>query len=109
MSIKIDKLKQEQEIDILDIFLMGVDYGQLTMEQERQSEETFDSFLGHFYSEKLMMPMAPVERRRVHSEKWFKAKEKGLLNFQNLFISLKGKTKFKMICSNYKNDKGEKL
>lgn len=88
------------EIDIWEIFRMGVDYGQLIMEQERQGEGMFDAFMGTVFDEKYAMPMAQTQTRQVHSEKWFEAKEKSFDNFQKLYARLKGNDKFKVSVPN---------
>lgn len=85
------------EIDIWEIFRMGVDYGQLIMEQERQGEGMFDAFMGTVFDKKFAMPMAQTQTRQVHSEKWFETKEKSLKKFEDLYKSLKGKDKFEII------------
>jgi len=48
-SIQINSCKTSMKIDLFEIFCMGVDYGQLLMEEERQSEGMFDAFLGKIY------------------------------------------------------------
>ena len=88
------------EIDIWEIFRMGVDYGQLIMEQERQGEGMFDAFMGVVFDKKYAMPMAQTQTRQAHSEKWFEAKEKSLENFQKLYAKLKGNDKFKVVVPN---------
>jgi len=88
------------EIDVWEIFRMGVDYGQLIMEQERQGEGMFDAFMGTVFDNKFAMPMAPTQTRKVHSEKWFEAKEKSLENFQKLYAKLKGNDKFRVSVPN---------
>ena len=87
---------QTVEIDIWEIFLMGVDYGQLIMEQERQGEGMFDAVMGTVFDKKFSMPMAQTQTRQVHSEKWFESKEKSLEIFQKLYSRLKGNDKFKV-------------
>ena len=85
------------EINLFDIFCLGVDYGQLLMEEERMTERNFDGFLGKAYDDKYAMPMQPIQTRQVHSEKWFEAKRKSFPKFQELLLNLKGKFNFKII------------
>ena len=79
------------KIDIVDIFSLGVDYGQLLMEEERESEGMFDAFLGKAFDDKYSMPMAQTQTRQVHSKKWFKAKRKSQKEFFEIIKALKGK------------------
>lgn len=44
------------EVDLMELFKMGVDYGQLLMEQERDSEDFVDAFQGFLIDEKYSMP-----------------------------------------------------
>jgi len=90
------KGKNEIEINLFDIFSYGVDFGQLLMEKERINEEWFDAFLGTVFDNKFSMPMAQTQTRQVHSENWFDAKKKSLVEFQNLIIKLKGNYKIKI-------------
>lgn len=64
-----------------ECFKLGIDYGQLLMEEERESEEGFDAFIGHCIGKKYNAPSHPVERRQCHSEKWFEAKRKSKSRF----------------------------
>ena len=60
--------------DLWNIFYWGVDYGQLLMEEERESEEISDAMVCAHASRKYCIPSVPLRRRQVHSEKWFEAK-----------------------------------
>lgn len=66
---------------LFDIFSWGIDYGQLTMEEEREQEELADAFQGVIIDAKYSMPSQPVLRRQVHTEKWFNAKRKSITKF----------------------------
>lgn len=79
------------EIDIFDVFCMGVDYGQLLMEQERDNEDLFDAFQGHLISRKYSMPSQPAPRRQPHSENWRKAKKESYLKFMELMVKVRTK------------------
>ena len=73
-----------------EIFLWGVDYGQLTMEEEREQEEWADAFQGVIIDKKYSMPSQPAPRRQLHSEKWFNAKRESLKKFQKFLIESYG-------------------
>ena len=66
------------KIDIFDIFCMGIGYGQLLMEEERDSEDFLDAFQGKIISDKYSTPSAIAPRRQPHSEKWRAAKRQSL-------------------------------
>lgn len=67
-----------------NIFSWGADYGQLKMEEERDNEDLFHSFLGYEHSQKTAMPLNGVKRREPHSEKWRNAKRKSFEDFKKL-------------------------
>ena len=73
-------------VDIFDIFCMGVDYGQLLMEEERDSEDLADAFQGAIISDKYSMPSAIAPRRQPHSEEWRAAKKASFAKFKALLI-----------------------
>lgn len=75
-------------IDLFSIFLMGVDYGQLLAEQERDSEDLADAFQGHIINQKYAMPSQVAPRRQPHSEAWREAKRKSFKDFQELLVSV---------------------
>ncbi|MFV0501703.1 MAG: hypothetical protein ACK5MH_08965 [Bacteroidales bacterium] len=79
------------KIDIFDIFCMGVDYGQLLMEQERDSEDWADAFQGCIISDKYSMPSQIAPRRQPHSDKWREAK----LNSYKKFLDIIAQSKMK--------------
>ena len=66
---------------LFDIFSWGIDYGQLTMEEEREQEELADAFQGVIIDAKYSLPSQPAPRRQVHTEKWFNAKRKSITKF----------------------------
>lgn len=68
---------------LFDIFLWGVDYGQLTMEEEREQEEWADAFQGCIIDQKFSMPSMPAPRRQLHSDKWFNAKRESFKKFKS--------------------------
>ncbi|MDD2192657.1 MAG: hypothetical protein PHO12_08995 [Bacteroidales bacterium] len=76
-------------VDIFDVFCMGVDYGQLLMEQERDNEEWADAFNGFLVDQRCSMPANELPRRQPHSEKWREAK----LNSYKKFLELVAQSK----------------
>ena len=72
-----------------DIFMLGIDYGQLLMEEERENEELYDAGLCVFGALKFGVPTLPAKRRRIHSEQWIKAKRDSLHKFLSIYGSLK--------------------
>lgn len=77
-----------------EIFSYGADYGQLKMEEERDNEDIFNSFIGYQVSRKTAMPVKDIQRRQPHSEKWRDAKTESFKKFKNLIVEIaKGETK----------------
>lgn len=70
------------------IFNYGVDYGQLLMERERESEEWADGFNCCLVARKTAMPAMPIERRQAHSEDWKQAKLNSLTAFKKLLFKI---------------------
>ncbi|MGB2578171.1 hypothetical protein AAIR98_000862 [Elusimicrobium simillimum] len=64
-----------------EVFSWGVDYGQLLMEKERDSEDLFDAFNCYRVARKTAMPSNPTPRRMPHSEKWRNAKRESYIKF----------------------------
>ncbi|MDR2170583.1 MAG: hypothetical protein LBP59_10610 [Planctomycetaceae bacterium] len=75
------------KIDLWEIFLWGVDYGQLLMEQERDSEDLFDAFQGVIIDQKYSAPSAIAPRRQPHSSEWRNAKINGYKKFLDLYAT----------------------
>jgi len=71
-----------------EIFCYGVDYGQLTMERERETEGVVDAFNCYFTARKTAMPSNPLPARQIHSEKWFAAKNESVKKFKELLAEL---------------------
>lgn len=88
--------------NVREVFMWGVEYGQLLMEEERENEEIFDAFLCSVGSRKYGLPTTPVRRRQIHSEKWFNAMRAGYKNFLEYYASLCQKTE-----NNASNDQGQ--
>lgn len=74
------------KITPIDIFSWGVDYGQLLMEEERESEDWADAFNCYLVARKTAMPSNPIPRRQPHSEKWLNAKRESFKKFQNYLL-----------------------
>ena len=79
---------QLDAVTALRIFNYGVDYGQLLMERERESEEWADGFNCCLVARKTAMPAMPIERRQAHSEDWKQAKLNSLTAFKTLLSGL---------------------
>ena len=73
------------DVDLFEIFSLGVDYGQLIMEEERDSEDSFDAFQSHLIDKKYSMPSNIAPRRQPHSEKWREVKRKSVQRFFEIY------------------------
>lgn len=82
--------------ELLDLFKMGVDYGQLLMEQERDNEDWSDAFQGYIIDVKFSMPANIAPRRQPHSNEWRQAKLDSLYKAMNI-IGLKRQSETKSI------------
>jgi hypothetical protein len=79
---QLQEIKARPDYDLLiDVFSWGVDYGQILMEQERDSEDVFDAFQCGIAARKFNVPSAIARRRQPHSKEWRDAKGQGLYNF----------------------------
>lgn len=68
---------------------MGIDYGQLLSESERENEELFDALQGHIIDVKYCMPSQSAPRRQLHSKEWINAKKESLDKFMEIYVRLK--------------------
>ena len=75
-------MKDIDYLTIWKIFEWGFDYGLLKAEEERESEELFDSFNCSVKARRTGMPSQEAPRRQVHSKNWFKAKQKSFNEFK---------------------------
>lgn len=76
---------QTEMVDILfRAYTSWIAKWQLIMEQERESEETFDWFLWSITAKRTAMPINPTERRMLRSGKWFEAMKKEALDYHTL-------------------------
>ena len=78
---------------LADCFNMGMHYGLLKAEEERESEATFDSAICYLTDEKFQSPSITTEKRQPHSEEWFdktrnEAKRyfKGIMSLKEYFV-----------------------
>ena len=69
---------------LFECYTSGVSYWQLIMEEERETEELFDAFNWSVSAKKFAMPTYPVERRQLHSGKWFEVKRKEAKDIYNI-------------------------
>lgn len=76
------------KINLLDVFSWGVDYGQLTMEREREQELVAAGLLGAVYSARTAMPLTSYETRQLRSARWFEAKQASYSHFLKLISEL---------------------
>lgn len=70
----------------------GVDYGQLLMEEERDTEDCADAFNCYFVARKTAMSSVPIPRRQPHSEKWRNAKRESFNKFKDYILKQFGGT-----------------
>jgi hypothetical protein len=82
------------EINLFDVFCMGIDYGQLLMEQERENEELFDAFNCACVARKYCIPSTIIPRRQIHSKKWFDAKRQSYNKFIELVANVSNCNEF---------------
>lgn len=66
------------QINLLELFKMGVDYGLLLAEQERDNEDITDAFQGVIIDERYSMPANTPPRRLPRSDEWRNAKSESL-------------------------------
>lgn len=72
-----------------DVFNMGMTYGLLKSEEERESESTFDGAICYLTDEKYQSTSIPTRKRAPHSKEWFSKSHKeanrywkGILHFK---------------------------
>ena len=76
------------EIDLFEIFCMGVDYGQLTMEEDFFDNNWADT-MGIIVTDKKHSMNSQVIQRQPRSEKWREAKRKSYKDFMDLLVKIK--------------------
>lgn len=73
----------------VEIYRMGVDHGQLMMEDERDSEDWSNAVRGLLFDNKFCMPLPIEVRRKPHSETWRKAKRASFDRFVEVLAQIK--------------------
>ena len=73
---------------LIEAFLLGIDYGLLIAEEERDGEDVFDAFLCGVGSRKMCVPTVPAPRRQSHSAAWRKAKSDSRVQFVKLYAQV---------------------
>lgn len=81
------KIKELQDL-LFSAYTSWISRWQLIMEEERESEEMFDWFMGVVWDNKYSMPIHPIERRRLHSDRWFEVKRKEAKDFYDIITSI---------------------
>lgn len=74
---------------LADTFNMGMAYGLLKAEEERESETAFDGAICYLTDEKFQSPSIPTKKRQPHQKEWFEKSHReanrfwnGILKFQ---------------------------
>ena len=74
---------------LADAFNMGMVYGLLKAEEERESEAHFDGAICYLTDEKFQSPSIPTKKRQPHGKEWFNKSHReanrfwnGILKFQ---------------------------
>lgn len=74
---------------LADTFNMGMAYGLLKAEEERESETAFDGAICYLTDEKFQSPSIPTKKRQPHKKEWFEKSHReanrfwnGILKFQ---------------------------
>ena len=74
---------------LADAFNMGMSYGLLKAEEERENEANFDGAICYLTDEKFQSPSIPTKKRQPHGKEWFNKSHKeanrfwnGILEFQ---------------------------
>lgn len=83
---------QKTNYSLFDIFSMGVDYGQLLAEEERDNEDWCDAFQGVIVGKKYSMPSQIAPRRQARTEKWRQAKRESYKQFLKILVKNLDKT-----------------
>ena len=71
-----------------EIYKMGIDHGQLMMEEERDSEDWSNAVRGVAHDMKFSMPLPTEVRREPHSEKWRNAKRASFDRFISVLAQI---------------------
>ena len=68
---------------LADAFNMGMTYGLLKAEEERESESNFDSAVCYLTDEKFQSPSIPAKKRQPHGKEWFNKSHREASRFWN--------------------------
>ena len=74
---------------LADTFNMGMAYGLLKAEEERESETAFDGAICYLTDEKFQSPSIPTKKRQPHQKKWFEKSHKEANRFWNGIFKFK--------------------
>ncbi|MEI0797325.1 hypothetical protein R4Q14_03215 [Brachyspira intermedia] len=74
---------------LTDVFNMGMTYGLLKAEEERESEAAFDGAICYLTDEKFQSPSIPTKKRQPHQKKWFEKSHKEANRFWNGIFKFK--------------------
>lgn len=74
---------------LADTFNMGMAYGLLKAEEERESETAFDGAICYLTDEKFQSPSIPTKKRQPHQKKWFEKSHKEANRFWNGILKFK--------------------
>ena len=76
------------EINLFDVFKMGVDYGQLAMEEDFFDNNWADT-MGIISCDRKHSMNSQIIQRQPHSDKWKDAKRKSYYEFADLIVKVK--------------------
>ncbi len=74
---------------LADVFNMGMTYGLLKAEEERESEDVFDGVICYFTDEKFQSPSIPTKKRQPHNKEWFEKSHKEANRFWQGILKFK--------------------
>ena len=76
--------------DLTKAYELGVDYGLLIAEQERDSEDVFDAFCCGETARRMCVPSTPARRRQPRSQEWREVMGSSPLKF--IELAMKGQS-----------------
>lgn len=74
---------------LTDVFNMGMAYGLLKAEEERESEAAFDGAICYLTDEKFQSPSIPAKKRQPHQKEWFEKSHREANRFWNGIFKFK--------------------
>jgi hypothetical protein len=84
------------EIDLFEIFCWGVDYGQLTMEEDFFDNNWADT-MGIIVTDRKHSMNSQIIQRQPRTDKWKDAKRKSYREFMDLLVKVKTSNEIKFI------------